>query len=463
MRPCIPPLLLLVLCAAAAARRLTVVPQPALTDAETGAFTVNASVVVPRFDPGPKALDFLRREGYVVIRDVLNASDLALARRLFWAFVEGAGASSADPASWRRALSPNQYGIAWGLGAGQSRLMWHVRTRPRLLQMFALVWGTDDLLTSFEAFSLLPPREAEAGWSLAESWFHTDQNGRSRPGLQTVQSFTSLWPQDERSGAFVVVPRGAFVVVPQSHARHEALTRRVYAARPGTSDEQQFLMVPSGDRLLATPHPPHLVRCGAWRDAVGAGDAVLWDSRTVHCNTPPLLAGGGEAARAAEARGGEAAEAEAAEAEAAEAEAAEAVMGAEEEAGQEIEGRRPGRVVAYASFAPRSRADSRTVVQRQRAFASGQTCTHWPFEMTCLEPPQAVGEPAVIARDPKAKCANGSGCKYIHDGTGATPTPTPADPLADRIAAAKAAIAPGTPPSLGKRAKPPTPDSSDDL
>ena len=212
------------------------------------------------------------------------------------------------------------------------------------------------------------------------------------------------------------------MVVPQSHARHEALTRRVYAARPGTSDEQQFLMVPSGDRLLATPHPPHLVRCGAWRDAVGhardtslghvrgraflgAGDAVLWDSRTVHCNTPPLLAGGGEAARAAEARGGEAAEAEAAEAEAAEAEAAEtaakaaeaaeAVMGAEEEAGQENEGRRPGRVVAYASFAPRSRADSRTVVQRQRAFASGQTCTHWPFEMTCLEPPQAVGEPAV--------------------------------------------------------------------
>ncbi|EOD35250.1 hypothetical protein EMIHUDRAFT_227551 [Emiliania huxleyi CCMP1516] len=69
----------------------------------------------------------------------------------------------------------------------------------------------------------------------------------------------------------------------------------------------------------------------------------------------------------------------------------------------------------------------------------------------------------VIARDPKAKCANGSGCKYIHDGTGATPTPMPADPLADRIAAAKAAIAPGTPPSLGKRAKPPTPDSSDDL
>ena len=85
----------------------------------------------------------------------------------------------------------------------------------------------------------------------------------------------------------------------------------------------------------------------------------------------------------------------------------------------------------------------------------------WGGSIAIAAPPPRRS--VVIARDPKAKCANGSGCKYIHDGTGATPTPMPADPLADRIAAAKAAIAPGTPPSLGKRAKPPTPDSSDDL
>jgi len=36
--------------------------------------------------------------------------------------------------------------------------------------MFGLVWGTDELISSFEGFSLFPPKEAEAGWSLAESW-----------------------------------------------------------------------------------------------------------------------------------------------------------------------------------------------------------------------------------------------------------------------------------------------------
>ncbi len=97
--------------------------------------------------------------------------------------------------------------------------------------MFELVWGADELICSFEPFSLFPPREAEAGWTLAESWFHIDQNSRTRPGRQTVQSFTSLWPQDESSGAFLVVPR--------SHTRNAAVTRRVYAALPGTPVDQQ--------------------------------------------------------------------------------------------------------------------------------------------------------------------------------------------------------------------------------
>jgi len=110
----------------AAARRITVVPQPGLQ--ADGAFTVNASVSVPRFDPGPEALKHLRREGYVVIKGVLSPADLVEARRLFWAFVSGAGARRDRPRDWRRMLTPNQYGIVWGLGAGQSRCVVLART-----------------------------------------------------------------------------------------------------------------------------------------------------------------------------------------------------------------------------------------------------------------------------------------------------------------------------------------------
>ena len=124
--------------------------------------------------------------------------------------------------------------------------MWFFRTRPRLLRMFELVWGTADLITSFEGFSMFPPAAEEPVWDVATSWFHTDQNAASRTGLQTVQSLTSLFEQDEHSGGFVVLPR--------SWAAHGALSRRVMAARPETLAEQARL--PSSPRAAhhATTH-----------------------------------------------------------------------------------------------------------------------------------------------------------------------------------------------------------------
>ena len=69
----------------------------------------------------------------------------------------------------------------------------------------------------------------------------------------------------------------------------------------------------------------------------------------------------------------------------------------------------------------------------------------------------------LLQRDPTARCANGSGCCYIHDGTGTAPEPLPTDPLAKRIAAAKAAKAPGSPPRAKKHKKTSTPSGSKDM
>ncbi|KAL1528029.1 hypothetical protein AB1Y20_009398 [Prymnesium parvum] len=317
-----------------------------------GSFAVDTTVEVPRFEPGVEALEHLKREGYVVVRGIANASELDEARRLLWSFLEGAGVGvrREEPSTWHRS-KPNPYGIVWGFGVGHSRFMWYIRTRPRLLKMFELIWSTDDLLASFEGFSMMPPPAQESSWQMAESWFHTDQNAKSRPGRQTVQSFTSLWDQDEGTGAFVVVPR--------SHKRHMEVTRRVYEARPRTDDEQQFLMIPADDIVLRSPRKPHLVRCKA-------GDAVLWDSRTVHCNTPRLI------------------------------QAIPWVSPARAEALEEPTPR-PSRLVAYASFAPRKRASDVVIRKRQHGLREQQTCTHWPFDYTCIPTPASRGE---VASDP---------------------------------------------------------------
>ena len=384
------------------ARRTRVVEHTKLF-AQNGSFLIDTAVDAPRFDPGDNALDYLQREGYVVLRGVANASELSRARELFWAFVEGArvGAVREDPSSWRR-LQPNQYGIVWGHGSGQSRLMWHVRTLPRLREMFERVWDSADLIASFEGFSIFPPLDEEENWDIADGgWcartraaaaagaqiaharrrFHTDQNGVSRPGLQTIQSLTALWDQDESTGAFVVVPR--------SHKRHAGVTKRVYQARPRTPADQQFLMLPENDLILLGKRRPRLVRCRA-------GDAILWDSRTVHCNTPALLGA--------------------------------PPLGPEQS--DPPGSARPNRLSAYVAMAPRHRATPDVLRQRQvrppalarpvrpapdppdppirpslihphplrpnaqRAFLSGTTCTHWPFEATCLDPPASRGETA---------------------------------------------------------------------
>ena len=57
----------------------------------------------------------------------------------------------------------------------------------------------------------------------------------------------------------------------------------------------------------------------------------------------------------------------------------------------------PSRVVVYASLAPRRLATDAVLLARQRALCTRVTCTHWPFEMSCLPPPAEMGE---VASDP---------------------------------------------------------------
>lgn len=45
--------------------------------------------------------------------------------------------------------------------------------------------------------------------------------------------------------------------------------------------QPEYLRVPSGDSIVKAPHKHVLVCCDA-------GSLVLWDSRSVHCNTPAI-------------------------------------------------------------------------------------------------------------------------------------------------------------------------------
>jgi hypothetical protein len=227
---------------------------------------------VPRFDvDDPAFLAHLEEHGYAVLKDVASSSERIAAEMLLWQFLkEQAGIDRDDPATWSdenfERIGCVGTGIIDGGGIGQSDFLWCLRLLPTVKTAFAKIWGTDDLLTSFDAANVFRPwQHKELGFSRTHGgWYHVDQ-GRGAPGLQAVQGLVSLLDAD--------LSTGGLVVIPHSHKHHEELVRFQYT-------DDNYFSVPAFDSIMELPKK--LITCRA-------GDLVLWDSRCVHCNAPGRL------------------------------------------------------------------------------------------------------------------------------------------------------------------------------
>lgn len=152
--------------------------------------------------------------------------------------------------------------------------MWDVRTHPRVLSLFETLYGTNDLLTSFDGACYMPADYYGTG----RLWTHVDQSHRKQ-GRRCVQGYVNLVDSsDARCGSLGVVPR--------SHCRHGA-----FAARFGTGSAKDW-------RKFDTDEERAFMNCSALtRVHGGVGSVVLWDSRTAHQNMCPVRPGAGEQTR----------------------------------------------------------------------------------------------------------------------------------------------------------------------
>lgn len=292
----------------------------------------------PRFDPDdPALLTFLDEHGYVVVKGVANAAEVAQAKSLLWGFFESrADMRQDEPASWTNArfsaVGDPTTGIVWGNGIGQSEACWYVRTRPRVKRAFARIWGTDELITSFDGANAFRPYHARGAGAhrTMGGWWHVDQ-GNKKSGRHAVQGAVLLTAATEQTGGLCVVPG--------SHLGHGDLMSYTSTSPDG----QDFVHVPS-------PHINPLVRGGGLVRAE-AGDLLLWDSRTVHCNTPalrdPTL-----------------------------------VAGYPDDAML--------RLVVYVCMTPRRLATAEALSLRRRAVLAGVGSTHWPHEVKLTAEPSCL-------------------------------------------------------------------------
>lgn len=146
-------------------------------------------------------------------------------------------------------------------------------------------------------------------------WLHSDQ-GPNKDGLRAIQGFVALTDQNSSTGGFQVMPGS-------HHLHGEWVTSRHF--------DSDFCLLEQAqpEREVLRGLPQQLVSCQA-------GDLVLWDSRTVHCNThaeTPPTSPVGELLR----------------------------------------------VAIYVCHIPTSQATTRDLELRRTAYERGLSCNHWPL------------------------------------------------------------------------------------
>lgn len=138
---------------------------------------------------------------------------------------------------------------------------------PGVLEAFAEVWGTDELLVSFDALNVTLPNLKP----VRDPWPHVDQAPRKR-GLHCLQGIINLSHAGPDDGSLVVVPGshkmvGEFFETKTEPSTWEFKDNRYFSKEDMAWFEERGL---KPIKVLAEP-----------------GDLIIWDSRTIHWGGEP--------------------------------------------------------------------------------------------------------------------------------------------------------------------------------
>lgn len=237
-------------------------------------------------------LDDLEEQGYCVIPEVLSAEEAKqLYERVWHEFIEKAWPKCKmnDRSNWKEEFPQhNKMGIFPG-PAGQTQVMWDLRQDPRIVDVFAKVWNTKNLVVSMDGMCFMCPPEIREGF--IEPWMHVDQavmrlkgSAHSNHPPMGFVSESSLKTQPYTvQGQFLFEDSfegdGGFYCIPKSHLRFEEFAPQLEIideqSEPGNPKriaKNQFLEAFFGDAYCKK----HVT--------APKGSLILWDSRTIHWN-----------------------------------------------------------------------------------------------------------------------------------------------------------------------------------
>lgn len=234
-----------------------------------------------RFDISNEAgaramLQHLDEFGYTVVTKVADKENIDVTKKMFWDFWEKeefrGPLNRNDTKTWNNWMANGATGILINSrGANHNDFLWSARTLPKVKESFVKIWDDDELIVSYDAGGVFRPWSQNIHWLTNGGWWHVDQNwtkGEHRQGRVTVQGLVTYYDATAETGGLCVIPK--------SHTHHEEVCKRAPSARM----KHDYVSVQRDDPVLQTEQA--VLVCAR------AGDLILWDSRTVHCNTPAL-------------------------------------------------------------------------------------------------------------------------------------------------------------------------------
>ncbi|ORY25045.1 hypothetical protein BCR39DRAFT_590309 [Naematelia encephala] len=178
-----------------------------------------------------------------------------------------------DTSTWKNEHLPVHMkgGMFHGYGFPHESFVWDLRQEDGIIDAFAKIWGSDELVTSFDAGSIMLPKRTDV--ADAGKWEHIDQS-RHRRGFYCCQGIANLNENGPDDGGLMVLT-GSSQLVEKYFDKFGRSGDRTWGPFDwyGFSDAEQQWFFDQGCEWVKVCADP--------------GDLILWDSRTMHYNVRP--------------------------------------------------------------------------------------------------------------------------------------------------------------------------------
>jgi hypothetical protein len=146
---------------------------------------------------------------------------------------------------------------------------------PGVIETFAKIWATKDLLVSFDGMNFtLPPGEDNKQIPQTQPWPHIDQDPL-RKGMHCVQGILNFAPNGPKDGGLIVMKGSTNLMGEFFKAHPQVIGRPTWGTRDWFGFEKSE--VPWFEER----------GCEIVKVCAEPGDVILWDSRTMHWNCVP--------------------------------------------------------------------------------------------------------------------------------------------------------------------------------